>query len=214
MNEPLLYRGDPSEYGLFINDSSNPINSIWLDNGRTLNYYLLKNGVWISILITNIICIYFFLQNIVEYRNKYRPLKIRLMTQLIFDSGTDLTDTRKTSTLLKVFWIYNIISSLIDSGHLRESHSPYSAPAILIDKKDKSYRLVVDYKKLNAITIKDEFPLPNMEETLQEVGGGYCYFSKLDLKSGFWQLPIDEKDRHKTAFKTPFGLYEWNVLAQ
>ncbi|CAF1169558.1 unnamed protein product [Didymodactylos carnosus] len=110
--------------------------------------------------------------------------------------------------------LYNIISSLIDSGHLRESHSPYSAPAILIDKKDKSYRLVVDYKKLNTITIKDEFPLPNMEETLQEVGGGYCYFSKLDLKSGFWQLPIDEKDRHKTAFKTPFGLYEWNVLAQ
>ncbi|CAF1289542.1 unnamed protein product, partial [Didymodactylos carnosus] len=96
--------------------------------------------------------------------------------------------------------LYNIICSLIDSGHFRESHSPYSAPTILIDKKDKSYRLVVDYKKLNAITIKDKFPLPNMEETLQEVGGGYCYFSKLDLKSGFWQLPIDEKDRHKTAF--------------
>ncbi|CAF4771042.1 unnamed protein product, partial [Rotaria sp. Silwood2] len=53
-----------------------------------------------------------------------------------------------------------------------------------------------------------------MEVTLQTRGGGYHYFSKLDLKSGFWQLPIDENDRHKTAFITPFGLYEWNVLPQ
>ncbi|CAF1538988.1 unnamed protein product [Didymodactylos carnosus] len=110
--------------------------------------------------------------------------------------------------------LFNIVQSLIQSGHLRESHSSYSEPAILVDKKDNTYRLVIDYKKLNSITIKDEFPLPNMEETLQEVGSGYNYFSKLDLKSGFQQLPIDEKDRHKTAFRTPFGLYEWNVLAQ
>ncbi|CAF4734556.1 unnamed protein product, partial [Rotaria sp. Silwood2] len=76
------------------------------------------------------------------------------------------------------------------------------------------WRLVVDYKKLNAITIKDNHPLPNMEVTLQTLGGGYHCFSKLDLKSGFWQLPIDEKDRDKTAFITPFGLHEWNVLPQ
>ncbi|CAF1131523.1 unnamed protein product, partial [Didymodactylos carnosus] len=110
--------------------------------------------------------------------------------------------------------LYNIVRSLIESGHVRESNSSYASPAILVEKKDKSWRLVIDYKKLNAITIKDEFPLPNMEDTLQEVGNGFAFFSKLDLKSGFWQLPIDPKDRHKTAFKTPFGLFEWNVLPQ
>ena len=53
-----------------------------------------------------------------------------------------------------------------------------------------------------------------MEVTLQTLGNQYQYFSKLDLKSGFWQLPIEEKDRHKTAFINPFGLFEWNVLPQ
>ena len=53
-----------------------------------------------------------------------------------------------------------------------------------------------------------------MESALQTLGAGYCYFTKLDLKAGFWQLPISEKDRFKTAFLTNFGLYEWNVLPQ
>lgn len=73
---------------------------------------------------------------------------------------------------------------------------------------------VIDYKKLNSVTIKDNYPLPNMELTLQILGGGYSYFSKFDLRSGFWQLPIDPKDRFKTAFTTPFGLFEWLVLPQ
>jgi hypothetical protein len=107
-----------------------------------------------------------------------------------------------------------IIDKLLEADLIRQSQSPYAAPALLTKKKDQTWRLVVDYKKLNAITIKDNHPLPNMEVTLQTLGGGYKYFSKLDLKSGFWQLPIDKKDRHKTAFTTPFGLYEWNVLPQ
>jgi hypothetical protein len=74
--------------------------------------------------------------------------------------------------------------------------------------------MVVDYKKFNSITIKDNHPLPNMEQTIQIFGGGYRFFSKLDLKSGFWQIPIKEADKHKTAFITHEGLCEWNVLAQ
>ncbi|CAF1571438.1 unnamed protein product [Didymodactylos carnosus] len=109
--------------------------------------------------------------------------------------------------------LYNIVKSLMESGHVRESNSSYASPAILVEKKDKSWRLVIDYKKLNAITIKDEFLLSNMEDTLQEVGNGFAFFSKLDLKSGFWQLPIDPKDRHKMAFKTPFGLFAHEIIA-
>ncbi|CAF1556066.1 unnamed protein product, partial [Didymodactylos carnosus] len=99
-------------------------------------------------------------------------------------------------------------------GHIRRSDSHYAAPAILVEKKDKKYRLVVDYRQLNSVTIKDPFPLPRMEDTLQELGQGYRYFSKLDLKSGFFQFTIDEKDRHKTAFTTSFGVFEFTVLPQ
>ena len=107
-----------------------------------------------------------------------------------------------------------IIDSLLQSGLVRPSNSPYAAAAFLTKKKDQTWRLVVDYKKLNAVTIVDSYPLPNIETTLQTLGGGYSFFSKLDLRSGFWQLPIEEKDRYKTAFVTPFGLFEWNVLPQ
>ncbi|CAF1263524.1 unnamed protein product, partial [Rotaria sordida] len=74
--------------------------------------------------------------------------------------------------------------------------------------------MVVDYKKLNNITIKDNHPLPNMKQAIQLLGGGYKFLSKLDMKSGFCQIPIKEEDKFKTAFITPDGLFEWNVLAQ
>ena len=82
----------------------------------------------------------------------------------------------------------------------------------MVRKKDGSFRFAVDYKRLNAITIKDSSPLPNMEDTIQKLGGGYRYFSKLDLKSGFYQIPINDNDKEKTAFITLFGLYQFNVL--
>ncbi|CAF1431735.1 unnamed protein product [Rotaria sp. Silwood1] len=87
-------------------------------------------------------------------------------------------------------------------------------PALLVPKHDGTWRMVVDYKKLNNITIKDNHPLPNLEQAIQILGDGYKFFSKLDMKSGFWQIPIEEEDKHKTAFITTEGLYEWNVLTQ
>ncbi|CAF4669082.1 unnamed protein product [Rotaria sp. Silwood1] len=108
--------------------------------------------------------------------------------------------------------MYKLIQQFLTAGLITQSNSPYAAPAILVKKKDQSYRLVVDYKRLNAITIKDSSPLPNMEDTLRKLGKGFSYFSKLDLKSGFYQIPIDDNDKEKTAFITPFGLYQFNVL--
>ncbi|CAF4134437.1 unnamed protein product, partial [Rotaria magnacalcarata] len=118
------------------------------------------------------------------------------------------------STPLKQEAMYKIIQELLYSGLIRPSYSPYAAPALLVAKHDGNWRIVVDYKKLNNITIKDNHPLPNMEQALQLLGAGYKLFSTLDMKSGFWQIPIAEADKHKTAFITPEGLYEWNVLAQ
>ncbi|CAF1045914.1 unnamed protein product [Didymodactylos carnosus] len=110
--------------------------------------------------------------------------------------------------------LYKMCQQLMESGLISPSNSPYAAPALLTPKKDGSWRMVVDYKKLNKITLKDNYPLPNMEQTLQNLGIGYKYFTKLDLKSGFWQFPIREADKRKTAFITPFGLYHFNVLPQ
>ena len=118
------------------------------------------------------------------------------------------------STPQKEEEMYKITQDLLYHGLIRKSYSPYAAPALLVPKSDGSWRMVVDYKKLNNITIKDNHPLPHMEQTIQRLGGGYKFFSTLDMKSGFWQIPIKDEDKHKTAFITPDGLYEWNVLAQ
>ena len=99
----------------------------------------------------------------------------------------------------------DFIQEFLQAKLISESNSPYAAPAMLVKKKDNSYRFVVDYKRLNAITIKDSSPLPNMEDTIFKLGKGFSYFSKLDLKSGFYQIPINETDKKKTAFITPFG---------
>ncbi|CAF4556635.1 unnamed protein product, partial [Didymodactylos carnosus] len=97
----------------------------------------------------------------------------------------------------------DLVNPLLRSGHVIPSNSHYASPAIVTRKKDGSGRLVIDYKKLNAVTMSDNHPLPNMEETVQELGGGFKYFSKLDLRSGFWQIRIHPK---KTDTKPPSPL--------
>ncbi|CAF1454628.1 unnamed protein product [Adineta ricciae] len=110
------------------------------------------------------------------------------------------------STPQKEEEIYNIVQDLLQHGLIRKSYSPFAAPALLVAKHDGTWRMVVDYKKLNTMTIKDNHPLPNMEQTIRRLGGGYKLFSKLDMKSGFWQIPIKEEDKNKTAFITAEGL--------
>ncbi|CAF0823357.1 unnamed protein product [Didymodactylos carnosus] len=110
--------------------------------------------------------------------------------------------------------LYEILMDLMKDGLISKAKAPYAAPALLTPKPDGTWRFVVDYKKLNNVTIEDQFPLPNMEQTVQRLGDGYKIFTKLDLKSGFWQIPIKEQDRPKTAFITSFGLFQFNVLPQ
>ena len=117
------------------------------------------------------------------------------------------------STPSKQKEMHKIVQELLHFGLIRRSYSPCAAPTLLVTKQDGTWRMVVDYKKLNNITIKDNHPLPKMKQALQRIGGEYQYFSKLDMKSEFWQIPIKEEDKHKTGFVTPDGLFEWNVLA-
>ena len=103
------------------------------------------------------------------------------------------------------------IRKLLDNGIIQESHSPYAAPIVLVRKKDGSLRLCVDYRRLNAKTVRDQFPLPRIEESIDAIGNAK-WFSTMDLASGLNQVAMDEEDRHKTAFTTPFGIFEYNRM--
>ena len=87
---------------------------------------------------------------------------------------------------------------------IRPSSSPYSSPPHLTDKKDGGKRYCIDFCDLNTETIKDKFPIPNIDETKDYLLGAK-YFSTLDLISGYWQIEIAEEDKHKTAFTTRKG---------
>lgn len=104
-----------------------------------------------------------------------------------------------------------LLSSMLDKGVIKESCSPWAAPIVLVRKKDGSWRFCVDYRRLNAVTHKDAFPLPRIEETLTSLSQSE-WFSTLDLASGYWQVEMHPADREKTAFTTPLGLYEFERM--
>ena len=103
------------------------------------------------------------------------------------------------------------IKKLLEQKVIRESSSPYASPLVVVRKKDGSIRLCVDYRRLNAKTRKDAYPLPRIEESLDSLSGAR-WFSTLDLMSGYNQVEVMERDKPKTAFCTPFGLYEFNRM--
>ena len=96
-------------------------------------------------------------------------------------------------------------------GVISPSCSPWSSPVVMVHKKDGTHRICVDYRGLNAVTKSDTFPLPRIDDLLDQLGGAR-YFSTLDLASGFWQIRMEPESREKTAFTTPHGLYEFLVM--
>ena len=98
---------------------------------------------------------------------------------------------------------------------IRKSRSPWSCAAFYVNKnaeiEREAPRLVINYKPLNEALQWIRYPIPNKSDLLKRLYSAKI-FSKFDIKSGFWQIQISEKDRYKTAFTVPFGQYEWNVM--
>ncbi len=90
--------------------------------------------------------------------------------------------------------------------------SPYGAPVLFVRKKGGEWRMCVDYRALNKITVKDKFPIPRVEDLYDQVGGKAKFFTKIDLRWGYHQIKIRPEDVAKTAFRTQLGSFEWSCM--
>ena len=163
-----------------------------------------------------------------QYRSKIK--KIILQNQDLFankDSELGHTDTAKMQidvgnnvpikmrpyrTPIKNREVIDkAIDDMLDSEVIRRSKSPWSFPVVIVDKKDGSKRFCADFRRLNKITKKNSYPLPLIDDILALLGTAK-FFTSLDLKSGYWQVAIEEKDKEKTAFACHRALFEFNVM--
>nr|GEU76106.1 putative reverse transcriptase domain-containing protein [Tanacetum cinerariifolium] len=103
------------------------------------------------------------------------------------------------------------LQELSDKGFIRPGSSPWGAPVLFVKKKDGSFRMCIDYRELNKLTVKNRYPLPRIDDFFNQLQGSSVY-SKIDLRSGYHQLRVCEEDIPKTAFRTRYGHYEFQVM--
>ncbi|XP_062614536.1 uncharacterized protein LOC134276295 [Saccostrea cucullata] len=103
------------------------------------------------------------------------------------------------------------LNEMLEQGLITPSKSPWASPIVLVNKPDGTIRICVDYRKLNEITLTDPYPIPRMSEIFEKIGSAK-YLSRFDLTKGYWQVPLAKETREKSAFITPFGLFEFTVM--
>jgi len=105
----------------------------------------------------------------------------------------------------------DILNEMLNTGVIQPSNSPWSSPVCMVRKKDGSFRFCIDYRRMNAVTVKDAFPVPDVKDALDSLRGAK-YFATVDLLSGYWQLGMTDRARERSAFCTRRGLYEFTRM--
>ncbi|BHF62659.1 hypothetical protein SprV_0200564400 [Sparganum proliferum] len=137
------------------------------------------------------------------------------MPEIASTSESDAHESDSSSTLpgcaSPIHKVDKLPDELLRAKIIQPSSSPWTLPIALVPKKDGSLRLCVDYRRLNAVTVGDSFPLPRLDDTMDALVQA-AWFSTLDLKLRYWQVKIHPNDRHKTAFTVPQDLFEFQTL--
>ncbi|UYV64788.1 K02A2.6-like [Cordylochernes scorpioides] len=149
--------------------------------------------------------------NVFDFSGKSQPARSKIKHKI--DTGdhapTKQRPYRVSGMERKI--IQQEVYRMMKQDIIQFSESPWSSPVVLVKKKNGSWRFCVDYRRLNKITKKDVYPLPRVDDALDNLSGAR-YYSSMDLRTGYWQIEVDEHDREKTAFITPDGLYEFRVM--
>ncbi|GBC09217.1 hypothetical protein RclHR1_00870008 [Rhizophagus clarus] len=151
-------------------------------------------------------------ENALKYNQDRPNLVSDIKHKIIIEEGKKpILQKRYRESPDKREFIRKEIRKMLKVNRIRESYSPWASPVILAKKKSNSYRFCIDYRKLNANTIPDAYPLPRIDELLERYQTAK-WFTSVDLASGFHQVEMEETDKEKTAFICSEGLYEFNVM--
>ena len=159
----------------------------------------------------------FVIEMLIQYQDVFSKGEFDLGRTKLVKHSIDTRDARpirqplRRSSPEQRAEVQRQVTELLSKGLIQPSDSPWASPVVLVNKKDGTKRLCLDYRKLNDVSVKDAYPLPRIDDSLDSLGGAK-YFSTLDLAAGYWQVEMDEDARQKSAFVTASGLYEWNVL--
>ena len=143
--------------------------------------------------------------------NSKKPKQTHLVNHQIITE--DALPVKSKYRRVPVAWekeVEDQIAEMLKNGIIRPSSSPWNSPIILVKKKDNSMRFVCDFRGLNNVTKKDTYPLPHIRDIIDKMQDAK-YWSTLDAAGAYWSMPLNEKDREKTAFTVPRGKYEFNV---
>ncbi|GJV13253.1 putative reverse transcriptase domain-containing protein [Tanacetum coccineum] len=139
------------------------------------------------------------------------PLVTGKMLRVQGERATPIAKSPYRLAPSKMQELFEQLQELQDKGFIRPSHSPWGAPMLFLKKKDGSFRMCIDYRELNKLTVKNRYPLPRIDDLFDQLQG-LCYFYKIDLRSGYHQLRVHEEDILKNAFRTRYGHFEFIVM--